>query len=123
MKFLPVHYQLLRFLLVGGLNTLFGYAVFSLFLYLHFHYSAASFLAIVLGILFNFKTYGRLVFNRRDNALIYRFVLFYAVIYLVSTGGLWAFNRMGVNLYYANAMMLVPISGLAFYLNRRFVFI
>ena len=123
MKLLQVHSQLLRFLLVGGLNTLFGYAVFSLFLYLHFHYAAASFLGIILGILFNFKTYGRLVFNRRDNALIFRFVVLYAVLYLISTGGLWVFNRIGIDLYYANAMMLVPVSVLAFYLNRRFVFV
>ena len=107
---------------MGVLNTLFAYAVFSLFLYLKFHYSLASFFSIVLGILFNFKTYGRLVFNRRDNALIFRFVVLYAVLYLISTGGLWVFNRIGIDLYYANAMMLVPVSVLAFYLNRRFVF-
>ena len=120
---MPVYDQLLRFILVGVLNTLFAYAVFSLFLYLKFHYSLASFFSIVLGILFNFKTYGRLVFNRRDNSLIFRFVLFYAVLYGVSISCLWGFNRLGMNLYYANAIMLLPISALSFYLNRRFVFI
>jgi len=123
LKIQPVHYQVLRFLLVGALNTLFGFAVFSLFLYLNFHYSLASFLGIVLGILFNFKTYGSLVFKCRDNSLILRFVLFYAVLYAVSVVCLWGFNSMGVNLYYANAIMLLPLSALSFYLNRNFVFI
>jgi len=123
LKLLPVHIEIIRFLLVGALNTLFGYAVFSLFLYLKFHYSMASFLGIVLGILFNFKTYGRLVFKCRDNSLIFRFIFFYAVLYAVSVVGLWAFNYVGINLYVANAIMLLPISALSFYLNRNFVFV
>ena len=115
--------QFLRFLLVGGLNTLFGYMAFVLFLYLNCHYAVASFLAIICGILFNFKTYGRLVFKSHDNSLIFRFVSFYAILYVISTVSLFLFNLMGINLYYANAILIVPLSALSFFLNRRFVFV
>ena len=123
MKRLFLNRQFLRFLLVGGLNTLFGYMAFVLFLYLNCHYAVASFLAIVCGILFNFKTYGHLVFNSRDNSLIFRFVGFYAILYVIATVSLFLFNMIDFNLYYANAILLIPLSALSFFLNRRFVFI
>lgn len=117
-----LNWQFLSFLLVGGLNTLFGYMAFVLFLYLNCHYAVASFMAIVCGILFNFKTYGRIVFKSHDNSLIFRFAGFYAILYVVATGSLFLFNLMGMNLYYANAIIVVPLAGLSFFLNRRFVF-
>jgi putative flippase GtrA len=113
----------LYFLLVGGLNTLFAYMMFALFLSLNCHYAVASFLVIVCGILFNFKTYGRLVFNSHDNSLIFRFVGFYCFIYVIATGSLFLFNLMGINLYFANAIMIAPLSALSFFLIRRFVFL
>lgn len=114
--------QFLSYLLVGGLNTLFGYLAFVLFIYLNCHYAVASFLAIVCGILFNFKTYGRIVFKSHDNSLIFRFVGFYAILYVISTVGLFLFKMIGVNLYYANAILIIPLSALSFFQNRRFVF-
>ncbi len=122
-KIQPVHYELIKFIAVGALNTLFAYVIFSLFLYMKLHYTVASFLAIVLGVMFNFKTYGGLVFKRSDNTLIFRFILIYAVLYVISIGGLWCFNHAGVNLYYANAIMLAPMSALSFCLNKFFVFV
>lgn len=115
--------KFIKFILVGGMNTLIGYLVFSLFLFLNFHYTLASFLALIFGIIFNFKTHGRLVFGSRDNTLIFRYITMWGIMYLVAISCLAGFERFGINLYFANALLIMPLSILAFFLNIKFVFI
>ena len=114
--------KFLTFIIVGGLNTLVGYLVYSFFLYLNFHYTMASFLALIFGILFNFKTHGRLVFGSRDNTLIFRYIISWGIIYLIVVSCLAGFDRFGVNLYLANALLIPPLTVLAYFLNLKFVF-
>ena len=63
-----------KFIFVGVLNTIVGYSFYALFIYLGFDYKVSVFLATVLGVLFNFQTIGRLVFNRYNNRLLFKFV-------------------------------------------------
>lgn len=114
--------QFLKFLLVGGMNTLVGYLVFSLFLFLNFHYTLASFFALIFGILFNFKTHGLLVFGSRDNTLIFRYVISWGFIYMIAITCLAGFEWCGINLYIANALLMPPLAVLAFFINLKFVF-
>jgi putative flippase GtrA len=112
----------LRFLLVGGLNTAFGYVCFSLLLYAGLHYTMSLLIATVLGVLFNFKTIGALVFKSSDNFLIFRFVLVYVAVYGVNVIGVEAFLRLGLTPYWGGAVMVLPMAVLAFILQKRFVF-
>ena len=59
--------RFLHFLLIGALNTAVGYGLFVLFLWLGLHYALAAAFATVLGVLFNFKSTGGLVFKSKDN--------------------------------------------------------
>ena len=115
-------YRFLRFLIVGGINAAFGYLVFALFIYLKFHYSLAAFLSTVLGVLFNFRTTGRLVFGSADNNLIFRFFGVYTIIYILNTGVLKVFRHYAFDMYLAGFLLLAPMAVIAFVLNRRFVF-
>jgi putative flippase GtrA len=114
--------QLLRFLVVGGINTLFGYGIFALFILLHMNYVWAALLGQVCGVLFNFKTYGVLVFKNKNNRLILRFFGAYLVTYLLTIGFLKIFNIYGVNNLVAGAILLLPMALISFLLNKRFVF-
>ncbi len=114
--------QLLRFLVVGGLNTVFGYSLFAAFTYVGMPYPAAIGLATVGGVLFNFQSIGRLVFNGAPRSRFVRFVAVYVVIYLINLGGVRLLLGLGANIYVANAIILIPLSVIAFVLNRRFVF-
>lgn len=111
-----------RFILVGGINTTFGYGCFALLLYAGLHYALALLLATVLGVLFNFKTTGLLVFGSRNNRLIVRFILAYAFVYLLHVGALQVLTGLGVSPYIGAAIMILPISVLAFIINKSFVF-
>jgi putative flippase GtrA len=112
----------IRFLFVGGINTLFGYGLFAFFIYLHLHYSVASLLSTVLGVLFNFKTTGKLVFKSSDNRLIVRFFAVYGMVYVVNILFLKGFKWLGLNFYIAGAILVLPLAILSYILNRRFVF-
>lgn len=114
--------RFIKFLLVGVLNTLFGYAVFALFVYLGFHYSLASLLSTILGVLFNFRTTGRLVFNNRNNSLLWRFAMVYTVVYGCNVGLLRVMDGYSINMYVAGAVVVFPLALLSYFLNKRFVF-
>lgn len=115
--------RFLYFLLVGGLNTLFGYSIFAFSLWLGAHFTLAVAISTFLGVLFNFKTTGRLVFGSRDNSRLFRFIAVYLVIYAVNTMGVWILGRLGISAYLAGLLMLLPLAIFAFFLNSRFVFV
>jgi SAM-dependent methyltransferase/putative flippase GtrA len=136
--------KLVKFFLVGGLNTLFGIIVYSVLILIGFNFIWASLLGIIIGIIFNFQTYGGIVFKNRNIRLIFRFIGVYAVMYLFNIGGIWIFKQYIVN---ENALWLhelntwlsfmtiekledllgglficIPNGLLGFILNRNFVF-
>lgn len=114
--------RFVRFLIVGGINTAFGYGVYALLIFLKFHYAVAALLATILGVLFNFKTTGTIVFNSSDNSLLFKFIGVYTIIYVVNTGALKVFHSYDVDMYLAGAVMLLPTAVLSFLLNKKFVF-
>lgn len=114
--------KFVKFLFVGGLNTLFGYSIYSLFLFFGFHYALASLLGTVLGILFNFKTTGFFVFKNKDNTLVGRFFVVYLFVYIINVGFLRLFEFFNINLYIAGFVLLLPMALLSFFLMKRFVF-
>jgi len=114
--------RFIRFLVVGGVNTAFSYATFAAFILLRVPYPIAAFVATVLSVLFNFKSYGRFVFESHDNSLIFRFFLVYGICYLVGLGPLaWA-KAHGVSLLLIAAVFLLPMAALSYTLNRLLVF-
>ncbi len=117
-----VAHRFVRFLFVGGINTLFGYGMFALFIFLGLHYAAATAVATVIAVLFNFFTTGTIVFKNADPRLIFRFVGVYCVGYLVNVGGLWVFNQFSVSNYIAGAILTLPMALLNFTLMKTLVF-
>ena len=117
-------YTWLRFLLVGVLNTLVGYGLFSFFIFLDLHYSIAVLYSTILGVLFNYKSIGKLVFNTHNNDRIYHFIGVYIFLYLLNVASLWGLSFIGLeNMYVAGAILLAPLAIISYALNKSFVFI
>lgn len=114
--------QFFRFLIIGAVNTLFGYSVFALFVFLGLHYAVASLLATIVGVLFNFMTTGRYVFNNRKNSLIGKFFLIYGIVYGCNVGLLKILDGYSVDMYVAGVLILLPLALLSYVLNKKFVF-
>ena len=111
-----------RFLVVGGINTLFGYSVFAIFTLLKFHYGISLLIGTICGVLFNFNTTGRIVFNSKDGSLIFRFFLVYGITYGINYAGLWLFERIRIGPLIAGAILILPVAVIAYYLNKYLVF-
>ncbi len=115
--------KMVRFFLVAGLNTAFGYAIFAFFIFIGLHYTVAALFGQIIGILFNFRTYGILVFHNKKYNLLPRFILIYIITYLCNIGGMYLLKYyLSVNDYEASAIMCIPIGFLGFILNKTFVF-
>jgi putative flippase GtrA len=116
-------YQIVKFLFVGVLNTIVGYSLFALFIFLDFHYTIATLLATLLGVLFNFKSIGTIVFQSHNNRLIFKFILTYIIIYLLNIFGLYILQTLGYTDMYINGLVLImPLAIISFLLNKYFVF-
>ncbi len=113
---------LIRFIFIGSLNTLFGYGVFSLLIFCGVHYSLAMLLATMVGVLFSFKTLGKLVFNNSDNRLFFKFILAYTVAYFLNIFTLKTFLAFSINVYVAGAVSTVVAAVFSYCVNKKFVF-
>lgn len=114
--------QLIKFLLVGIINTLFGYSIFALLILLEVHYLLASLLSTIAGILFNFKTIGTIVFKNKDKGLIFKFFMVYTAVYLFNISFLRILNGLNINMYFSGGIVLIPLALISFILNKKFVF-
>jgi putative flippase GtrA len=114
--------RFLRFLLVAGLNTVFGYGLFAALILIGLRYPLAAAIATVLGILFNFQTTGRLVFGRHDLSLILRFLAVYVIGYVVGIVLLGWAERRGISVLLAAAVLAIPMGFFSYTLQRLLVF-
>ena len=122
--------QFIRFVLVAMLNTAFGLFVNYVFLFIFEHllklnhaYVVSNFIATIVSILFNFKTYGILVFKNKDNKLILRFLAVTTFTYLLNIGGIALLEHLGSKNNYINlTIMAVPVGLLNYVLNSIFVY-
>jgi len=112
----------IKFLFVGGLNTVFGYSAFALFIFWGLYYPFAVIISTILGVLFNFKTTGKLVFNNSKNNLLFKFIGVYGIICFLNIMFLRVFEIFKVNMYFAGAVLVLPMAILSFGLNKKFVF-
>jgi putative flippase GtrA len=111
-----------RFIAVGALNTAFGYGVFYILLAITGHSIASLAIATVLGVLFNFRSIGVLVFGSSDPRLLMRFVGVYATVFVVNAAGLRALELLGLGSALAAALLIPFIAALTYRLTRDFVF-
>lgn len=110
----------LRFLLVGLLNTAFGYAVFAALTLAGVASSLALVAAAVAGAAFNFQTYHRLVFRRRGRWI--RFAATYAALLAANWAALRLARTQGLYEIEAQALLTLPFAALSYLCQKVFVF-
>lgn len=114
--------QVLMFLLIGILNTLFGYSVFSFFIYIGMHYIAAAFLSTCVGVLFSFKTMGQFVFNNANNKIIFKFAFLYLILFFFNIMILKGMQFFCSNMYVNGLIAITTLACISFIMNKYFVF-
>jgi putative flippase GtrA len=115
-----LRHQIVRFVIVGTINTGAAYAAYAILLYAGLPYAAASLGALVLGLLFSFRTQGALVFGNQDRRLFLRFAACWGAIYLLNTVLIGSLIRLGLDAYRAGALAIIPVTVFS-YLTQKFL--
>lgn len=114
--------QVIRFIIVGVVNTLIGYSLYALFIYLGLSYTYSLIFATILGVLFNFQTIGKVVFKSSDKSLLFKFIIVYLIVFCINLLLISCFVKLGETAYIAGAIALLPTATISFVLNKYFVF-
>ena len=112
----------MRFLVAGGVNTLFGFAVYSFCIIA----GGAVWLALLTGMLsgtvFNFFTTGGYVFRELSLTRFPRFVICYLLVYGINLGLIELLSMWMSNKILSQAIITLPIALFSYFLMRQFVF-
>ena len=115
--------QFIRFVLVGVLNTIFGYSIYCVMLKIGLSYWWATLIANVLGVMFNFKTTGVLVFKNHNNWLFFRFALCYVLAYFLNVGIITLFTHFTtINQYISGFVATICVALFSFFFLKLVVF-
>lgn len=110
-----------KFLFVGALNAAFSYTIYALFLWIGLIPNVALFFQYIIGVLWNFKTTGIIVFKNHDNRLIFKFITSYVITFCVNSILLNILIRF-INEYLAQALLILPVAILSFLIFKFWVF-
>ena len=102
---------LLRFLIVGVLNTAVGYGLYASFILLGAPYLTALLLSTILGVIFNYFSTGRMVFKSYGGLRIFiRFITAYIIVYFINATELNALIKHFLIDPYTGQAICVPTS-------------
>ena len=115
--------KFIKFLVIGLINTLFSYIIFFFGILYGLHYSLATLIALILGILFNFYTYGNFVYNNNNTRLITHFFVIYLIIYIINISIQTLLHLIGIkNDYITGGLTILPLAVLSYILMNNYVF-
>lgn len=112
----------LRFLLVGGLNTLFGFSVYALLALTEVSTWIILLISNFIGMIFNFFTTGGLVFFDVSILRMPRFITCYISIYLIYLSLINWLEPIFESRITAMALIVLPVTVLSYLILKFFVF-
>lgn len=116
--------KMAKFIGVGLLNTLVGYAIYALLIVAKIPYFYALLVATVAGVTFNYFSIGKLVFKSGGGPIIYyKFIAAYGLIYFTNVIGLeLAIKYFKTSPYFGQALCVPPSVVLSWLLMSYWVF-
>lgn len=113
----PGLWRFAKFLVVGVLNTAVGWIIYAILLRLFgLPWQIALGFSYVLGVLWNFLTHARWVFETRGFGRMPAYVLAYVVVFTLNKWSLAHLIGLGVSELWAQAILLLPMAVVAFVL-------
>ena len=114
--------RFVRFVLVGILNTAFGFGAYAALIYLGAPVWAALIGGNVAGILFNFFTTGAMVFSEVSLSRLPRFASVYLFCYLSNYLAIKALLSLHLSAIESQALISPVVAVMSFVLMSRWVF-
>lgn len=118
------NHRTFRFLSIGILNTAFGYAVYAILLIVNVPYLTALFISTVAGVIFNYFTFGRLVFHGQGGRYVFvKFIITYVLVYAANAVLLDVLTKKFLFSPYVGQVICIPLSVLlSWLLMNKWVF-
>ena len=121
--FKKIDEKFFKFLFVGFLNTIVSYLLYAFFVTIGLIPNLALFFQYILGVLWNFKTTGIIVFKNHDNKLIFKFIGTYIITFFINSLFLNILAvQLKLNEYLSQAILVLPVAVLSFLLFKFWVF-
>lgn len=111
-----------RFLIAGVLNTLFGFAAYSLAILAGLEIWLALLAGVAAGLVFNFVTTGGYVFRDLSPSRFPKFVACYILVYLANFGLIKLLAPWVPHPILAQAIVTFPAALASYWLMSRWVF-
>ncbi len=121
-RFDPRGNRLVRMFLAGGVNTLFGFTVFSAVLAMGTPRWVALLIGLLCGTVFNFMTTGHYVFRQLVVGKYPRFLACYLLVYLVNLEAIRLLWHATGNDIVSQAVLSLPMAVFSYVLMGRYVF-
>lgn len=115
----------IRFLFVGGINTVVGYGAYALFIAAGLNPYLATTCSTIIGVINSYFWNKYFTFKQPKKSLseIIRFVLVYAVSYAANLGLVYIFvDMMGMNSYVSGAVCLFVVTIVSYVGHNFFSF-
>ena len=114
--------QFLRFLVAGGVNTLFSFGVNIAAMVAGLPVWLAMLIGTLAGIAFNFFTHGGYAFRDLSARRLPRYVLGYAVVYVIALAAFHVLQLVVPGPIVCQALLVIPMALLSYLIMSRFVF-
>lgn len=114
--------RFMRFLVAGGVNTLFGFLTFSFFIVLGSEVWVALLACMILGVAFNYFTTGGYVFRELSLKKFTLFIICYILIYCINLGSIELLSLWISNKIFSQLLLTFPLAVLSYFIMSRFVF-
>lgn len=116
--------RVVKFIGVGVLNTLFGYGIYAGFVFVGLPYLIALFVATIMGVIFNYFSFGRMVFQARVGWIVFgKFIIAYAIVYSINAGLLSLLTEGEfLNAYLAQGVCIFPSVAISWLLMNFWVY-
>ena len=122
LKSILQHSRILRFLLVGGINTLFGFAVFTLLIVSGVVVWISVFVSMLAGTAFNFLTTGGYVFRDLSLNRFPLFLFFYLTVFAINLFLIDYLSIFFTNKILLQALISPLLAMISYFLMSCFVF-
>ncbi len=121
-EYLFMHHEHIRFLIIGIVNTLFGYSLYVFFIFIGFLPIFAIIFSTILGIFFNFHSLGKYVFKQMNSIFLKKFVLVYFLLMMNNIVLEKLFFIFLHKHYFSGFFALCINACCSFILNKKIVF-
>jgi putative flippase GtrA len=121
-KFILQQSRTLRFLLAGGINTLFGFTAYSILIVSGVVVWIAVFLGMLAGTAFNFLTTGGYVFRDMSLHRLPLFLFFYFAVFAINLVLIECLSSFITNKILLQALISPLLAIISYFLMSRCVF-